>query len=256
MGSNNEPSWPNTTALLDISPLVHAAVHTDPAFEGMELAPAEACVDRIMGFIKAMQPGKTVAVFDGGGTTHRHILDPNYKANRPPKPPEIPQQMEAVYSMLSSDGIECHRQRGWEADDLLATLTRREMVASRDVVVVTRDKDLWQLIGPGTWCYNPMQRILVGSEEVVKRFGVPPQRILDLLSLMGDSSDNIPGVKGVGEKTAAKLIADWDTLDGVYANLHNMKRPLAKKLEAGRQSAYESRELVRLRHDVVLEAAS
>jgi len=157
--------------------------------------------------------------------------------------------MEAVHSMLLERGIECERERGWEADDIMATLCKRSKTIGHDVVMMTRDKDMWQLITNGTWCYDPMKQSLVGPAEVEKRFGVGPQQMLDFLSLMGDSADNIPGVKGIGAKGAAALLQAHRDLDGVYGHLEEIKPKLAEKLREGRRSAFASRDLVRLRCD-------
>ena len=154
---------------------------------------------------------------------------------------------------LIERGIECHRMRGWEADDIMATICRDNSRVGCDVVMVTRDKDMWQLIKAGVWCYDPMKQALVGADEVVKKFGVRPPQMLDFLSLMGDSADNIPGVKGIGQKGAAALLQEHLTLDAVYDHLDDLHTKVAEKLRAGRRSAFASRDLVRLRCDVPLK---
>ncbi len=250
----SKPEWSNTVALIDVTPLVFANVYTDPSIPGtdLEMAPAIATVERIERFNEVYQPASLIATFDAGGATWRHAKDPNYKANRRPKPTEIPQQLEAVYDMLVAKGIECHRIRGWEADDIMATIWTKQQHIGTDVVIMTRDKDMWQLITGGTWCYDPMKQVLVGEAEVQARFGVNPQQMLDFLSIMGDSSDNIPGVKGIGAKGAAALVTEYGTLEGVYDHLDAIKPKVANKLREGRQSAFASRDLVRLRCDVPL----
>lgn len=251
----SKPEWANTVALIDVTPLVFANIYTDPSIPGtdMELAPAVATVERIERFLEVYEPAKTVATFDAGGTTWRHAKDPNYKANRRPKPPEVPQQMAAVYDMLCERGIDCERERGWEADDIMATICTHANHTGLDVVMVTRDKDMWQLITPGTWCYDPMKQVFVGATQVREKFGVDPTQMLDFLSLMGDSSDNIPGVKGIGAKGAAELLNAHRNLEGVYDHLDDLKPTVAKKLREGRRSAFASRDLVRLRCDAPLK---
>ena len=253
-----KPEWANTVALIDVTPLVFANIYTDPSIPGtdLELAPAVATVERIERFLSVYKPAKTVATFDDGGATWRHEKDPEYKANRRPKPPEVPQQMAAVRSMLAERGIECEGERGWEADDIMATICKHSRDIGHDVVIVTRDKDMWQLIQPGTWCYDPMKQVLVGAAEVEKRFGVSPGQMLDFLSLMGDSADNIPGVKGIGAKGAATLLQAHRSLDQVYGHLDDLKPKVAEKLREGRRSAFASRDLVRLRCDAPLKGQS
>lgn len=253
--ATDRPVWENTTAILDISPMIHATWHTSPPIPGtdLEFAPAVAAFERVVAFAKYQKPGCIIAIFDGGGKTWRHELNHEYKANRPPRPDGMTENFDHLLGLLQGAGIVCFRKRHWEADDLIATLAKRE-ARNGHVVIVSRDKDFWQLIKRGTWSWDPFKKQLIGAAEVVAKFGVAPRNMLDFLSIMGDASDNIKGVKGIGEKGAAKLIQAHKTLESIYRNLPKLDSKVAVKLLASKDLAFASRELVRLRFDVEMQA--
>ncbi len=208
-------------------------------------------------------PDGLCVAFDRREPTFRHKHSDAYKATRKPMPPELAQQMPILKDVLDALGMRRCELAGWEADDILGTLSRRGAAAGVECVVVTGDKDSLQLVGEKTRVLNVKTRM--GQTETVdytpekfrEEYGFAPEKMVDLKALMGDSSDNIPGVPGVGEKTALELIRSFGSLDGVYAHLDDpsVKKGLRAKLEAGRESAYDSFYLATIDTDAPLETA-
>ncbi|MDR1909011.1 MAG: DNA polymerase I, partial [Spirochaetaceae bacterium] len=202
------------------------------------------------------------AVFDSRTPTFRHKKYPDYKATRQKAPEDLHAQVPLVEELLGALGIAALRTDGFEADDIIATLARRCREEGRHCYIISSDKDLLQLVGDDTWELRPRKNSaegggglnyeLVGTAEVKAEWGVPPEKMLDLLALAGDSSDNVPGIKGVGEKTAAKLMSRYGSLEAIYENIAAIEGALGKKLAAGRESAYFSRELIALDSEVPL----
>ncbi|MCX7023948.1 MAG: DNA polymerase I [Spirochaetes bacterium] len=218
----------------------------------------------VFGFFRSLfalfdqyNPGAFAAVFDSRGPTFRHLMFEAYKANRQKTPEDLHAQIPVVEEALRLLGLPILRVDGFEADDIIATLAERCRLEDRPCYVISGDKDLLQLVGGSVRAMKPEKdtswRIL-GPGEVAAEWGVEPERILDYLSLTGDASDNVPGVPGVGDKTAQKLLAEFRGIDDIYARLGEVKPDgVRKKLEAGRDSAYLSRELITLRLDVPLD---
>ncbi|MCL2069437.1 MAG: DNA polymerase I [Treponema sp.] len=207
------------------------------------------------------KPQLLAAAFDPAGPTFRHKLYPDYKATRQKTPEDLHAQVPLVEEFLSALGINSIRVDGYEADDIIATLAHRCQAEGRQCYILSSDKDLLQLVGNGTWELRPLKGAraegelpyeLVGPDEVKAEWGVSPDKVLDLLSLTGDSSDNIPGVKGVGEKTAAKLMGRYGSLDEIYNNIAGIEGSIGKKIAEGRESAYFSRSLIKLDSQVPL----
>jgi DNA polymerase-1 len=200
------------------------------------------------------------AAFDSRTPTFRHKLYDKYKANREKAPEDLHDQVPLVEELLEALGIRALRADGYEADDIIATLAGMCRKEKRPCYIVSSDKDLLQLVGEGTWELRPRKSPgaggpayeLVGPGEVKTEWGVNADRILDLLSLTGDSSDNVPGVKGIGEKTAAKLMARYGSLDEIYKNIAAVEGSVGKKLAEGRESAYFSKKLITLDDKVPL----
>jgi DNA polymerase-1 len=223
-------------------------------------SPSGANVSAIYGFFRSIfalmareKPEYLLAAMDSRVPTFRHELYAEYKATRQKTPEDLHAQVPVVEEILAKLGIPIARADGYEADDLIATIARACEKEGRPCRVISGDKDLLQLVGGKTRVLQPdkaLEWIDMGEAEVEAVWGVPPARILDYLSLTGDSSDNIPGVSGVGDKTACKLISEFGSLDAIYANLAAVKpEGTRKKLEAGRESAFFSRKLVTLAYD-------
>jgi DNA polymerase-1 len=169
---------------------------------------------------KDLEPDGIAATFDVKGPTFRHKRYEAYKIQRPPMPEDLVSQMPVIKEVVQAMNIPIFEKEGYEADDVIATLARRLERAGHEVFIVTGDKDALQLVTKKVKVLNPQKDNFLYDESAVKaRFGVEPARVVEIMSLMGDSSDNIPGVPGVGEKTAVKLITEFGTLEGVLKNI-------------------------------------
>ena len=209
----------------------------------------------LLKLIRERKPTKVGVCFDTSGPTHRHHMDPNYKANRPDMPPELQVQWPICQEVATLLGLPVLRQEGLEADDIIATLAHVGRRGGYDVLVVSGDKDLMQLVVDGKngepWIaqLDDGKGLVYDEAGVQQKWGLPPTRIGDLLAIMGDSVDNIPGVKGIGEKGAVKLLEQWGTFEAIWQNLDNVQPPRTKLLlEESRAQAMLARELVKL-HD-------
>jgi DNA polymerase-1 len=203
-------------------------------------------------------PDRGAVVFDSPAATHRELKFPAYKAQRPAMPSELAQQLAPIERLVATNRFPVIRRPGYEADDIIATLARRGAEAGLEVVIVTGDKDLAQMVGERVRMLDTMRDVSYDAELVRKKWGVPPARIPDLLALMGDSVDNIPGVPGIGEKGAAGLLEKYGSLDGVLANLGELKGKQRAALEEHREKVLLYRELatvdVAAELDVTLDA--
>jgi DNA polymerase-1 len=192
-------------------------------------------------------------IFDAGSKTFRNDIYDLYKANRPPLPEDLRPQFPLTRDATRAFNVACLEIPGFEADDIIATLARQGREAGGTVTIFSSDKDLMQLIGEGVDMHDPMKNKRLGREEVIEKFGVGPERVVDVQSLAGDSVDNVPGAPGIGLKTAALLINEYGDLDTLLARAGEIKQP--KRREALIENAEKirlSRELVRLRDDVEL----
>ncbi len=186
----------------------------------------------IFGFVKMLrrllelqQPERLVMVFDGRGPTFRHQLDANYKANRKSMPDELRVQVPIIHAIVEAYRIPCLQLSGYEADDLLGTFATVGVAAGLEVVIVSGDKDLMQLVSPRITLWDPGKEQWIGVPEVVARWGVEPDKVIQVLALAGDSSDNIPGVPKIGDKTAAQLIQTFGDVENLLNNLERVPQP-------------------------------
>ena len=253
-GASPPPGDRRTLYVVDISGYVFRAYHALPPLSSPSGEPTHAVLgvtSMLLKLIAQKRPALMAVAMDSRTKSFRHQLDPAYKANRPPAPLDLKQQMERVREVVEAHGIEVFQQDGMEADDVIASLVRRARERDLSVVMVSADKDLLQLVGDRVWMLDPMRDRLYGREETRAKMGVEPNQVRDLLSLMGDSSDNLPGVPSVGPKTAVSLLQEHGDLDGIYANLERIERTkLRDKLREHREAAYRARELVSLRDDL------
>ncbi|MCX8050754.1 MAG: DNA polymerase I [Chlorobi bacterium] len=207
--------------------------------------------------LERYDPEYIACVFDTKEPTHRHDAYAEYKAHREPFPEELVPQLDRIKELTDALGIARIELPGYEADDIIGTLATRAAAEGFDVYCVTSDKDFYQLVSDRIKLLKPngggSDYEVHGVEQCYERFGVAPERVVEVLALMGDSSDNIPGVHGVGEKTARALIAEYGTLEQLYAHLDEIAKPsLRQRLEEDRQQAFLSRELARIHRDVEL----
>ncbi|HXF53044.1 MAG TPA: DNA polymerase I [Hyphomicrobiaceae bacterium] len=200
------------------------------------------------------RPTHIAVIFDASEKTFRNDLYADYKAHRPPAPEELIPQFKLIRAAVKAFNVACIEQEGYEADDLIATYAKDAVVKGGDVTIVSSDKDLMQLVRPGVVMLDSMKNRRIGREEVIERFGVPPEKVVDVQALAGDSTDNVPGVPGIGVKTAAELIKEYGDLDTLLARAGEIKQPKRReKLIEFAEQARISRELVRLKDDVPVE---
>jgi DNA polymerase-1 len=225
------------------------------------------------GKYKKETPKLLAAVFDSRTPTFRHKMYGEYKATRQKAPDDLHAQVPLVEEFLAALNIPCLRADGFEADDIIASLAKKCQEEKRQCYILSSDKDLLQLVGKGTFELRPSKSAknaatgdaahsaaqnagqtweIIGPDEVKKEWCVPPEKILDLLSLTGDASDNIPGVKGIGEKTALEYMSRYGSLDEIYKNTAGLGGARGKKIAEGKESAYFSQSLIRLETNVPL----
>ena len=202
------------------------------------------------------RPRRLAAIFDPRGPTFRHEMYPEYKANRQKTPEDLHSQVPLVEEALRALGVSQLRVDRYEADDVIATLACACRAEGRECYIISSDKDLLQLVGGGVFQLRPGKAgpgfELVGEAEVKLEWSVEPAKVLDLLALTGDASDNVPGVRGIGDKTAVKLVARYGSLDGIYENIAGIEGSTGRKLAEGKESAYFSRKLIQLERNVAL----
>lgn len=196
-----------------------------------------------------------VAAFDSRMPTFRHEMYPEYKATRQKTPEDLHGQVPIIEEILTALGVTTIRQDGFEADDLIATVARQCKEAKRECRILSGDKDLMQLVDDTTFMMKSDKSggwETIDSQGVISEWGVPPELMLDMLSLVGDKADNVPGISGVGEKTAKKLLDEYGTLDKILENASNISGSIGKKIQNGIEEAKFSRELIKLRNDINL----
>ena len=215
----------------------------------------------LYGFINMLQkvirdekPDYLVVAFDSPDKTFRHKLYPNYKANRDAPPEELSRQFPYFEPLVTAYGLSSIRRPGFEADDIIGTLAKKGQQKGLDIVIVSGDKDMMQLISPHIYMLDTMKNKKFMDKEVAEKFGVQADKVVEVMGLMGDSSDHIPGVKGVGPKTAAELIRKFGSIESLYKRIDEVeKKNLKEKLERDKENAFMSRELVSIDTEMDLE---
>jgi len=219
----------------------------------------------IFGFLNSLlkiidehHPDYLAAVFDTPEPTFRHKIYPEYKATRQKMPDEMSEQLPRIRQVLEALRVPIIEIPGLEADDVMGSLAIKAAQQNFETYLVTADKDFYQLVSPNIKVYDPgragKESEVLDEEGVVRKIGLPPSKIIDYLSLMGDSSDNVPGVEGIGPKTALELLQQFDSLDQIYQHLDQIGREsLRNKLEQNRELAFLSRRLVTLDTHTPLE---
>ena len=215
----------------------------------------------LYGFINMLQkvirdekPDYLVVAFDSPDKTFRHKIYPNYKANRDAPPEELSRQFPYFEPLVTAYGLSSIRRPGFEADDIIGTLAKKGQQKGLDIVIVSGDKDMMQLISPHIYMLDTMKNKKFMDKEVVEKFGVQADKVVEVMGLMGDSSDHIPGVKGVGPKTAAELIRKFGSIESLYKRIDEVeKKNLKEKLERDKENAFMSRELVSIDTEMDLE---
>ena len=252
----------NRLILVDGSSYLFRAYHALPPLtnsKGLNTGAAKGVIGMIRKLVADYDGDQVVVIFDAKGPTFRHEMYADYKANRPPMPDELREQIEPIHAAIKAMGLPLICIGGVEADDVIGTLSVEAAGSGREVVISTGDKDMAQLVNDKVTLINTMNNTAMDSAGVVDKFGVPPELIIDLLALMGDKVDNIPGVAGVGEKTATALLqhlggmtAIYQQLDAVAALPIRGAKSLASKLELARDEALLSYELATIKTDCEL----
>ena len=204
-------------------------------------------------------PDAIAVVFDTAEPTFRHEMYAEYKAHRDAFPDDLVPQLARIKQMITDMGLEQVEAVGYEADDIIGTIAHRESTDGHEVLCVTSDKDYFQLVTEKVKILRPAKQVgeydVYDAEKVKEKFGVYPERVIDALALIGDSSDNVPGVKGVGEKTAMPLVEQFGSVEEIYDHLDDVEKPgTRKKLEASKDNAFLSKKLVTIHTDVPVDA--
>lgn len=248
--------------LVDGSSYLYRAFHALPPLvnsTGQPTGAVKGVISMLRRLAKDYPSSPVAVVFDAKGKTFRDELFAEYKANRPPMPDELRPQVDPIHHIIRAMGLPLLVIEGVEADDVIGTLALQAAAKGLEVVISTGDKDMAQLVNGHITLVNTMTSTVLNAAGVVDKYGVPPELIIDYLALVGDSSDNIPGVSGVGEKTALALLRGIGGLDDLYGQLERVPtldvrgaKSLPAKLEAAREMAYLSRRLATIKTDVEL----
>lgn len=251
--------------LVDGSSYLYRAFHALPPLnnsKGMPTGAVKGVINMLRRLLKDYPHSQVAVIFDAKGKTFRDKIFAEYKANRPPMPDDLRPQIQPIHEIIKAMGLPLIIVDGVEADDVIGTYAQQATEQGREVVVSTGDKDMAQLVNLHVTLVNTMTDTVMDEEGVLAKFGIPPSLIIDFLALMGDKVDNIPGVAGVGEKTALGLLQGIGGLDAIYANLDKVKelsirgaKTLAAKLEKEKDRAYLSYELATIKLDVELETS-
>ena len=239
--------------LIDGSGFIFRAFHALPPLRRPDGVPVGALYGFCSMLFKTILENKTealVVVFDAGRKTFRQDIYPEYKAHRPDAPEDLIPQFQLIREACTAFNVPTIEAEGFEADDLIATYAHHARKEGYEVCIISSDKDLMQLVSPGISMLDPIKNRNIGEVEVFEKFGVPPSKVVEVQALAGDSSDNVPGVPGIGIKTAAELINAYGDLESLLARAHEIKQP--KRREALIENAKKARishQLVSLRHD-------
>ncbi|MEY0431849.1 DNA polymerase I [Providencia rettgeri] len=253
----------NPLILVDGSSYLYRAYHAFPPLTNSAGEPTGAMygvLNMLRSLIMQYKPSHVAVVFDAKGKTFRDELFESYKSHRPPMPDDLRAQIAPLHEMVEAMGLPLLVVSGVEADDVIGTLACEASRKGMPVLISTGDKDMAQLVEPNITLINTMNNTILGPDEVKEKYGVPPELIIDFLALMGDSSDNIPGVPGVGEKTALALLQGIGSLEAIYNDLEAIaplgfrgSKTLAPKMAENRDVAFLSYQLATIKTDVELE---
>ncbi|MCC0076236.1 MAG: DNA polymerase I [Rhodobacter sp.] len=248
--------------LIDGSAFIFRAYHALPPLtrksDGLPVGAVAGFCNMLLRYTEGKNGGTqathVAVIFDHSSKTFRNDLFPAYKANRPDLPEDLRPQFPLTREATRAFNIACIETEGFEADDIIATLSRQAVAAGGDVTIISSDKDLMQLVGPAVQMWDAMKDRRIGPEEVVEKFGVGPERVVDVQSLAGDSVDNIPGAPGIGVKTAALLINEYGDLETLLERAGEIKQPKRRQtLLDNAEQIRLSRTLVTLRDDVPMD---
>ncbi len=244
--------------IIDGYSFVFRAYHAMPALsrpkDGKPVGALYGFISMLIRVLLDMKPTHLVVVLDCGKKTHRHEIYPEYKANRPPPPEDLVPQFPLIREAITALNIKTIEQPGYEADDVIATLAHKALHNQEEVLIISSDKDLMSLVNGHTKMYDAIRSKEIGAEEVKAKYGVSPDKIRDFLALVGDTSDNIPGIPGVGPKTASELLNKFGDIEGIYSHIDDIKQSKRKQALIDNQELLSlSRTLVTLVSDLALD---
>ena len=242
--------------LVDGSGFIFRAFHALPPLNAPDGTPSNA----VFGFCQMLsrltqdvEAGHLAVIFDAGRKSFRNDFYAEYKAHRPEPPPELIPQFALIRDATRAYNVPSIELAGYEADDLIAAYAKAAVAAGHKVTIVSSDKDLMQLVNDAVEMYDPIKLKRIGREEVIEKFGVPPEKVVDVQALAGDATDNVPGVPGIGVKTASQLIIEYGDLDTLLARAGEIKQPKRREtLIENKEKALISRRLVQLDADAPL----
>ena len=245
-----------TLFLIDGSSYIYRAYHAVRDLSTKEGFPTNAIygfTNMLLKVLREQEPDYVAMVLDSPGPTHRHEIFPDYKANRPPMPDDLRVQIPRIEDLSKAFNIATLRLDGYEADDIIATLVDRFSEDVDDIVIVSSDKDFMQLVSQGVRMLDTMKDRWIGIDDVKERFGVDPEHVPDVLALIGDSSDNVPGLTGVGPKTAGKLISRFGDLESLFEHSDEITGKVGENLSSEADTVRLSFSLVTLDREVPLD---
>src|SRR5271154_4539403 len=252
--------------LVDGSGYIFRAYHALPPInrksDGLQLNAVFGFCNMLWKLLRDMKPEEKpthlAVVFDKSEKTFRTVMYPDYKAHRPNPPDDLRPQFKFVREAVQAFDLPCLEQDGFEADDLIATYVRQASEAGATATIVSSDKDLMQLVTDDVIMFDTMKDKKIGRAEVIEKFGVPPEKVIEVQALIGDSTDNVPGVPGIGVKTAAQLIGEYGDLETLLARAGEIKQPRRREALTDPQNVERiriSKQLVTLVRDVEVETA-
>ncbi|PMG26159.1 DNA polymerase I [Vibrio splendidus] len=253
----------NPLILIDGSSYLYRAFHAYPGTMSNGDIPTNAVygvVNMLRSMMRQFASDRIAVIFDAKGKTFRDDMYPEYKANRPPMPDDLRCQIEPLHNVIRAMGLPLISIPGVEADDVIGTLASQASAMGMPVLISTGDKDMAQLVDDNVTLINTMTNVVMDREGVIEKFGIPPELIIDYLALMGDKVDNIPGIPGVGDKTATALLQGIGSIEKLYQNLDGIaalgfrgSKTMAKKLADNKDNADMSYQLATIKLDVELE---
>jgi DNA polymerase-1 len=243
--------------LVDGNSFLYRAYYATPYLatsRGLPTNATYAMTNMILKLLKENKPDSLLVVFDSKVPSFRHEISKEYKAQRKPMPDNLSVQVPYVKSVIGALGIPILEIEGYEADDIIGTIVEKIKSEDVEIFIVTGDKDLMQFISENVYVYDTMKNVVYGEKEVEEKFGVSPSLICDFLALSGDTSDNIPGIPGIGEKTARMLIREFGSLEEIYERIEEIKKDsIRDKLVKGRDFAFLSKKLASVKRDVPID---
>ncbi|MCX8022825.1 MAG: DNA polymerase I [Syntrophorhabdaceae bacterium] len=243
--------------LIDGHSFLYRAFYATPYLSNSKGMPTNAIYGFIImlkRLIEEHKPDSLVVVFDSAGPSFRENIFNQYKAQRPSMPDNLSIQIPYLKRIIQAMGLPCFEKEGYEADDVIGTIISRLKTHNVHLYIATGDKDMMQLVGGNVFIVDTMKNQLIGEKEVIDKFGVKPELIVDYLALCGDPSDNIPGVPGIGEKTARELVNTHGPIEKIYSEIDTLKkRAVKERLLSGKELAFMSRQLAMIKTDVPID---